>query len=243
MAHIQVANNRLTIKSERAVINMSTKRQNKIVGFILLAIAILCGLILLNRVMGEYILTPDFIYPIALLLMFSGGAWAAFHSNPGQFMRIVLGWVMVFTAIIFGYNFYQDYKNHQIAAQTEGQEPDFIVQKIDNHFYTDAYVNNVRLPFMLDSGASMVVLTSQSAKKAGIDVEKIKEHVITSTANGEKLQKVTTVKEMRLGDNIIVKNIRVAVSEDGLDKNLLGNSFMKHISKKVEVGKELRLWK
>lgn len=88
----------------------------------------------------------------------------------------------------------------------------------------------------------MVVLTKQAAQKAGINVDKINNRILLSTANGEKLEKVTYVKEIRLG-NIIATNIRVAISEEGLDENLLGQNFMSEVSKKVEVGNELRLWK
>lgn len=221
---------------------MASNKQNKRIGFVLMAIAGICGGLLLYRQMGGYMITPEIVYPLVLLVWFSGGVWAAFRSNSGQFMRIALGWVMVFTALYFAYNFYQDYKNHRIAQQTEGQAPDFIMQKIGNHFYTDAYVNDVRISFMLDSGASMVVLTKQAAQKAGINVDKINNRILLSTANGEKLEKVTYVKEIRLG-NIIATNIRVAISEEGLDENLLGQNFMSEVSKKVEVGNELRLWK
>ncbi|MFV0321004.1 MAG: TIGR02281 family clan AA aspartic protease [Alphaproteobacteria bacterium] len=221
---------------------MVSNKQNKRIGFILITIAFICGGILLYRQLGGYMITPEIVYPLVLLVWFSGGVWAAFRSNSGQFMRIALGWVMVFTAIFFAYNFYQDYKNHRIAQQTEGQMPDFVMQKKGSHFYTDAYVNNVRVSFMLDSGASMVVLTKQAAQRVGIDVDKINDRVLLSTANGEKLEKVTYVDEIRLGD-IIATNIRVAISEEGLDENLLGQNFMSEVSKKVEVGNELRLWK
>ncbi|MFV0432193.1 MAG: TIGR02281 family clan AA aspartic protease [Alphaproteobacteria bacterium] len=221
---------------------MASNKQNKTTGIILLIIAVVCGLILLNRVAGDYIATPEVIYPIALILMFAGGIWGAFRSNPGQFLRIVLGWMMVFMAIMFSYTIYHDYKNSQLAKQTEGLTPDYVIQKQGSHFYTDALVNGVQVAFMIDSGASMVVLTKESAIKAGIDVDAINEHVMTSTANGAKLLKAAYVKEIRLGD-IVVENLRVAVSEKGLKDNLLGTDFMKHVSKKVEVGKELRLWK
>lgn len=222
---------------------MASNKQNKRIGFILIAIALICGGMLLYRQMGGYIITPQIVYPLVLLVWFSGGVWAAFRSNSGQFMRIALGWIMVFTGIFFAHNIYQDIKNDRIAQQTEGQAPDFIIQKIDGHFYTDAYVNGVRVPFMVDSGASMVGLTKETAEKIGIDVDKINDHVMMSTANGMKLEKVTHINEIRLGDNIIVKNIRVGISEEGLEQNLLGQNFMEEISKKVEVGKELRLWK
>ncbi len=223
--------------------NMASNNGNKVFGIILLIMALLCGFLLLDRTLGSnVILTPDFMYPIALLLLFSGGIVNAFRKDARGFFRIILGWIMVFATIIFGYDMYNNYKNNQIAERTQGMVPDYVMQKNGAHFYTNVYVNGVSIPFMLDSGASLVVLTKESAERAGIDVDSLTEHVIVSTANGEKIEKTTYVKEMRLGD-VVFKDIRVAISVEGLNENLLGNSFMKHFSQKVEVGNELRLWK
>ncbi len=222
---------------------MTSNNKNRIFGIIFLILAVICGVVLLDRSLGSnVILTPDFIYPIALLILFSGGLWNAFRKDTKGFFRIVLGWMMVFATLIFGYDMYQSYKSNQIAQRTQGIAPDYVMQKNGAHFYTDVYVNGMRIPFMLDSGASLVVLTKESAKKAGIDVDAINEYVIVSTANGEKMEKVTYAKEMRLG-NVVFKDVRIAVSEEGLDQNLLGNSFMKNFSQKLEVGNEYHLWK
>ncbi len=222
---------------------MASTGKNKFWGIIFLILAMLCGFLLLDRTLGhQIILSPDFIYPIALLILFSGGIMNAFRKDSRGFFRIILGWIMVFATLIFGYDMYNNYKNNQIAQQMEGVAPSYIIQKNGAHFYTNAEVNGVSLPFMVDSGATLVVLTKESAIKAGINVDALTEMHITSTANGEKITKTTYVKEMKLGDAVF-KDIRIAVSEDGLDQNLLGNSFMKHFSQKVEIGNELRLWK
>ncbi len=216
---------------------------NKIAGILLLLLAGICAAILLDRMLGSnFIFAPGFIYPIALLILFSGGLRNAFRQDKKGFFRIVLGWIMVFAGLIFSYDMYNNYKNNQILERTQNMAPDYIIQKNGSHFYTDVEVNGVSIPFMVDSGASLVVLTKESAEKAGIDVANLKEIVIVSTANGEKMEKATYAKEMRLG-NVVLKDIRIAVSEEGLDQNLLGNSFMKHFSQKLEVGNELRIWK
>lgn len=222
---------------------MASTSKNKFWGIIFLILAMLCGFLLLDRTLGrQIILSPDFIYPIALLILFSGGIMNAFRKDSRGFFRIILGWVMVFATLIFGYDMYNNYKNNQIARQMEGVAPSHVIQKNGAHFYTNAEVNGISLPFMVDSGATLVVLTKESAIKAGINVDALTEMHITSTANGEKMTKTTYVKEMKLGDAVF-KDIRIAVSEDGLDQNLLGNSFMRHFSQKVEIGNELRLWK
>ncbi len=222
---------------------MAIKHQNRVVGIIFLVLAVICGAILLDRMLGSnFVITPEFIYPIALLILFSGGLRNAFRKNPGGSFRIVLGWIMVFAALVFGYDMYQTYKVNQIAERTQGVPPDYIIQKRGAHFYTDVWVNGVKLSFMVDSGATLVVLTKENAQKVGIDVDKITDYLIVSTANGEKMEKTTYVREMKIGE-VVFKDVRIAVSEEGLDQNLLGNSFMKNFSQKLEVGNELRLWK
>lgn len=93
------------------------------------------------------------------------------------------------------------------------------------HFVTTGVVNGISLQFMVDTGATSVVLPSAEARRAGINYL-AGGRVLTQTANG--VVPVYTVKldTLRVGD-ITVNNVDAAVIEgDKLPFALLGMSFL-----------------
>ncbi len=93
------------------------------------------------------------------------------------------------------------------------------------HFITTGVVNGISLQFMVDTGATSVVLPSAEARRAGINYL-AGGRVLTQTANG--VVPVYTVKldTLRVGD-ITVNNVDAAVIEgDKLPFALLGMSFL-----------------
>jgi len=99
------------------------------------------------------------------------------------------------------------------------------------HFFTVGVVNGVSLRFMVDTGASSVVLSSVDARRIGINYLAGKRG-LTQTANG--VVPVYTVKldTLRIGD-ITVNNVDATVIEgDKLSFGLLGMSFLSRMEMK-----------
>jgi aspartyl protease family protein len=93
------------------------------------------------------------------------------------------------------------------------------------HFITTGVVNGVSLRFMVDTGATSVVLPSADARRAGINYL-AGGRVLSQTANG--VVPVYTIKldTLQVGD-ITVNNVDAAVVEgDKLPFALLGMSFL-----------------
>jgi len=94
-------------------------------------------------------------------------------------------------------------------------------------------VNGISLQFMVDTGATSVVLPSADARRAGVNYL-AGGRVLTQTANG--VVPVYTVKldTLRIGD-ITVNNLDAAVIEgDKLPLALLGMSFLNRMEMKRE---------
>jgi len=99
------------------------------------------------------------------------------------------------------------------------------------HFITTGVVNGISLQFMVDTGATSVVLPSADARRAGVNYL-AGGRVLTQTANG--VVPVYTVKldTLRVGD-ITVNNVDAAVIEgDRLPLALLGMSFLNRMEMK-----------
>jgi aspartyl protease family protein len=97
------------------------------------------------------------------------------------------------------------------------------------HFNIKSYVNNQSAEFVLDTGASAVVLTHGTAQRLGLLPAEGGYTQTVSTANGMTKVAPIRIDELRIG-SIIIKDIKASVAQpDELDVNLLGMSFLSRL--------------
>ena len=95
------------------------------------------------------------------------------------------------------------------------------------HFATMASVNGQSLPFVVDTGADLVALTVDDARRAGIYVDPTDFTVIAEGASGPVRGKQITLDRVEVAGRT-VEHVRAAVLE-GLGQNLLGQSVLTQI--------------
>ncbi len=94
------------------------------------------------------------------------------------------------------------------------------------HFFSRIHVNGRAVQAMVDTGASIVALTYEDARSAGIHIRDGDYTHRVSTANGVARVALVTLDSVAIED-IIVRDVRAAVAEPGkLTKTLLGMSFL-----------------
>jgi aspartyl protease family protein len=94
------------------------------------------------------------------------------------------------------------------------------------HFNARAYINGDPIDVLVDTGATMVALTWEDARAAGLHVRESDFTLRSSTANGIALFAPATLSSVRIGD-ITVHDVRAAVAKRGqLQRTLLGMSFL-----------------
>ena len=99
----------------------------------------------------------------------------------------------------------------------------------DGHFHADADINGTDMRMLVDTGASIVVLSEADAERAGLDPERLDYTMVVSTANGQAMAASVTLDEVRVG-SIVRRDVRAAVTR-GLSGSLLGMSFFNTLSK------------
>ncbi|MEM1377686.1 MAG: TIGR02281 family clan AA aspartic protease [Pseudomonadota bacterium] len=104
------------------------------------------------------------------------------------------------------------------------------LSRINRHFQTLADVNGSNQPFIIDTGASTVVLTYENARDAGFDVSSLAFVVPVYTANGTTRAAPIVIDELAIGD-ISRRNVRAMVAQqDDLFQNLLGMTFLDRLA-------------
>jgi aspartyl protease family protein len=94
------------------------------------------------------------------------------------------------------------------------------------HYYASVEINGRPIDVLVDSGASLVALTYDDARRAGLYVRDGDYTHRVSTANGPARVAPVTLDRVSIGD-ITVRNVPAAVSEPGkLATSLLGMSFL-----------------
>lgn len=98
------------------------------------------------------------------------------------------------------------------------------------HFVAEGAINGVSLRFLVDTGATEVVLPGFEARRLHIDYRK-GERGITQTANGAAAVYRLVLDRVKLG-SIELTGVEAEVIESGLTVALLGMSFLNRVQMK-----------
>jgi aspartyl protease family protein len=95
-------------------------------------------------------------------------------------------------------------------------------------FAVATQVNGARIPMVLDTGASAVVLTQEAARTAGLPLEVLNYSVHVDTANGRARAAPVTLDKVSIG-GITERSVPALIAQGGLRTNLLGMSFLNRL--------------
>ncbi len=93
------------------------------------------------------------------------------------------------------------------------------------HYMVEARVNGVTIPFLVDTGASMVVLSRADARRIGYGPNELDYSMRARTANGVVKMAPVTLRQVRL-NRLRVNNVDATVNEGPMSVSLLGMSFL-----------------
>jgi aspartyl protease family protein len=109
------------------------------------------------------------------------------------------------------------------------------------HFETDARVDGRRVTFMVDTGASVIALTADTAASLGIHPSANEFTAAVKTANGIVRTAPIELSMVEIED-ITVHNVAAMVMPEGaLSDNLLGMSFLSRLHRWEFAGGRLEL--
>lgn len=98
----------------------------------------------------------------------------------------------------------------------------------DGHFWIRASVNGVSRRFLVDTGATVTAIASDTASEAAIEPQELRQSVVLKTANGTTAAQLATVRELRVG-NAVARNLDAVIVPGIGDMNVLGMNFLSRL--------------
>ena len=167
-----------------------------------------------------------------------------YRGRWGSAFKHAAIWIGLGIALVGGYAYRDDMKivTSRIAGEilppgqavtvesdVAGERAVRLRKRPDGHFVARASVQGNALGFLVDTGASTVVLTATDAATAGVDVNALSYNVAVETANGTAYVAPVRLRSIAIGP-IEVLDVEAMVAKPGsLKENLLGMSFLKRL--------------
>lgn len=177
---------------------------------------------------------------ITLLVFVGSSMIVMFRGRLGAAVRAALMWAAIAVVLLVGYT----YRGEMLtvtdrvlgelvpgsAVNLGGPRPAVeITRGRGGSFQVTTEINGARVPMVLDTGASAVVLTQEAAKAAGLPLEVLSYTVPVETANGRTRAAAVTLDRLAIG-GIVERAVPALVAQPGqLQTNLLGMSFLNRL--------------
>ncbi len=187
-----------------------------------------------------------------LLALVSSGLVRMRALRPAIVARNIAIWIGLVGVLALGYAYRTElagvgqrlraelFPDQAIATSAHSM---VIAQDADGQFSITGAVNGAPVRFIIDTGASDVVLSPDDARRIGLDLNALKFDHPYSTANGVGSGADYKAQSVRAGA-VQFANLDVSINRAPMNASLLGMTFLKRLdSFEVKDGKMTLRWK
>lgn len=171
--------------------------------------------------------TGELIYLIVLLAMVGG--WFFMQSRPSmnRTLQYAAIWAMIFVGGAAAVGLWQDISRDARQSQINLADSDQVIvpRARDGHYYLDLQINAAPVRFVVDTGATDMVLTQADAQRAGIDPDGLAYLGRAMTANGEVRTALVRLDEVQLG-SVTDRGVSAVVNQGEMAQSLLGMGYL-----------------
>ena len=186
---------------------------------------------------------------IALIVCAGGLLLVLFKERLSKAFEAGLFWTVIALLLIvaYTYRFELGEVGDRVVAQlmpghvaSHGRNAE-VVRGRRGDFAVAAHINGAKVPMVIDTGATSVVLTQEAARAAGLPIEVLDYSVNVDTANGRTRAAPVTLARLAVG-NLTEHDVPALVVQRGqLHNNLLGMSFLNRLDSWEVRGDKLRM--
>lgn len=190
--------------------------------------------------------TARLVYLVVLGAVLSSYALVATRGRIGLFLRHSILWALLFTGVAAAFGIWETMTPRLIGLQQADARALVVGRGRDGHFHLTLEVAAspgaplAPVRFILDTGASDMVLTREDAARLGLHAADLAFTGTARTANGITRTAVVTLDRVRMGETE-QRRVRALVNEGELHVSLLGMGYLSRFSRLEIAGDRLRI--
>ena len=176
-----------------------------------------------------------------VILLVAIGGWYLGSGRMLKSLQQASAWVLIFLVTIAGVGIWQDIQNEQ-PFQTRIEESGRVIAERGRggHYHLTLEINGIPTHFLVDTGATNIVLTRDDAKAAGLDLDKLNFFGRANTANGEVSTAPVRLDSVQIGP-VTDQDVYAVVNGGEMNQSLLGMEYLQRWGKIEITGGELIL--
>lgn len=170
-------------------------------------------------------------YLVLLGLAVAGWFVAQNRDNMGKLAQQAAVWGLIFVGVIAAAGLWNDISRDVMPRQgiVDGGRIEVPVSR-DGHYHLTLSVNGVPVDFIVDTGASQIVLSRADAVRAGIDPASLTYLGSAQTANGVVRTATVRLDSLTLGP-LTDTRVPAVVNAGEMDMSLLGMTYLSRFSR------------
>ena len=174
--------------------------------------------------------TARLIYLMLLAVAIAGWFFVQNRHSVGKLAQQAAVWGLIFLGAIAVAGLWDDIRGSLSSNQAVISDRVIEVPRgFDGHYHLTLTVNGIDVDFVVDTGASQVVLTREDAERVGLDPDALDFIGSAATANGIVAIAPVRLDEVELGP-IRDRNLRAVVNDGDLFSSLLGMDYLGRFS-------------
>ncbi|MDA7430574.1 TIGR02281 family clan AA aspartic protease [Primorskyibacter aestuariivivens] len=154
------------------------------------------------------------------------------RGSRGTVAQHALMWVLIFFGVVAVYGLWADIRHTIVPRQSVFAEAGRIEvpRSADGHYYLTLDVNGVPTRFVVDTGATSIVLLEEDARAAGFDPSDLIYASTAMTANGPVRTARVVLDEIGVGA-VTDRRVGAYVNEGAMPESLLGMSYLQRFDR------------
>lgn len=156
------------------------------------------------------------------------------RGNLSRTLQQLAVWALIFVGVVAAIGLWSDIRRDVVPAQAMLADGRIEVPRgRDGHYHLQLRVNGAAIDFVVDTGATDIVLSRADALRAGFDPDTLAYIGSAQTANGTVAIAPVSLDLVELGQ-MQDRNLRAVVNGGALDGSLLGMGYL-HLFARIEI--------
>lgn len=183
----------------------------------------------------------NLLYLFLLLIFVGGWLFRARGQQRSKALRHAISWLQIFAVAVIAAFLWDDIRS-DVPSQAYVTESGAIAvpRAYDGHYYLTAEIDGEKVRFLVDTGASDIVLSRGDAERLGIDTDGLLFSGRAGTANGQVRTAPVWLKTFQVGD-ILDRDVRANVNDGSMEISLLGMDYLRRFDRIEITGDQLVL--